>query len=109
MPTAAEMQELIDECTWTATGSGYTVTGPNGNSIFLKASGMMTYRGAPRSSNESGLYWVGDADTRVRPNGEKMVSNAQALRFNRTGYSLDAPKMDYFARAGGIQVRAVHD
>ncbi len=109
MPTREEMQELVDECTWEATSSGYKVTGPNGNSIFLTASGMMTYRGMPRGSSESGLYWCGDSDVRVRPNGEKMESNASALRFNRNGYALDKPKVDYFSRAGGIQVRAVHD
>ena len=109
MPTREEMQELVDECTWETTSSGYKVTGPNGNSIFLTASGMMTYRGMPRGSSESGLYWCGDADVRVRPNGEKMESNASALRFNRNGYALDKPKVDYFSRAGGIQVRAVHD
>ena len=45
-PTAAELAELQRECTWTwqedydNTGvSGFLVTGPNGNSIFLSASG----------------------------------------------------------------------
>ena len=41
MPTKAECQELIDSCTWEWTTSnnisGYRVTGPNGNSIFLPA------------------------------------------------------------------------
>lgn len=37
MPTMKEMQELVNNCTWTdpADGKGVTVTGPNGNSIFL--------------------------------------------------------------------------
>ncbi len=43
MPTHKEMQELVDSCTWTWTTKegviGYKVTGPNGNSIFLPASG----------------------------------------------------------------------
>ena len=43
MPTKAEMQELIDNCTWTWTTQdgydGYQVTGKNGNSIFLPAAG----------------------------------------------------------------------
>ena len=43
MPTLDEMQELVDECTWTWTTlngvNGYNVTGPNGNSIFLPAAG----------------------------------------------------------------------
>lgn len=43
MPTHKEMQELVDSCIWTWTTKegviGYKVTGPNGNSIFLPASG----------------------------------------------------------------------
>ena len=43
MPTEAEFQELINNCTWTWTThnghKGYKVTGPNGNSIFLPAAG----------------------------------------------------------------------
>ncbi len=109
LPTAEEMRELVEECTWTASSTGYTVTGPNGNSIFLKASGMMTYKGAPRSSTESGYYWCGDADTRVNSQGKKMTSMASALRFSRYGYNLQDPEVGYASRAGGIQVRPVHD
>ena len=43
MPTKAELGELRAQCTWTweqKNGvNGYTVTGPNGNSIFLPAAG----------------------------------------------------------------------
>lgn len=43
MPTLEEGQELIDKCTWEwceLNGvTGYKVTGPNGNSIFLPATG----------------------------------------------------------------------
>lgn len=60
MPTKAEQQELIDNCTWTLTTEndvkGYKVTGPNGNSIFLPASG---YRDGSSLNNtiSSGYYW----------------------------------------------------
>ena len=41
MPTKAELNELLNNCTWTWTTQnghkGYKVTGPNGNSIFLPA------------------------------------------------------------------------
>ena len=50
MPTNAQMEELINKCTWTwkkitdmngaIRGYGYRVTGPNGNSIFLPAAGF---------------------------------------------------------------------
>ena len=41
MPTYAEFTELNNNCTWTwdSSHNGYTVTGTNGNSIFLPASG----------------------------------------------------------------------
>lgn len=43
MPTNAENEELCKKCKWTWTSknghNGYTVTGPNGNSIFLPAAG----------------------------------------------------------------------
>ena len=44
MPTTAEMQELIDNCTWEWTSvndvEGYRVIGSNGNNIFLPAAGL---------------------------------------------------------------------
>ena len=43
MPTKAELEELVDKCTWTWSEQegrkGYKVIGPNGNSIFLPAAG----------------------------------------------------------------------
>lgn len=39
MPTEAQLKELIEKCDWKFEGNGYTVKGPNGNSIFLPADG----------------------------------------------------------------------
>ncbi len=39
LPTKAQWEELIDNCKWEWTKNGATVTGPNGNSIFLPADG----------------------------------------------------------------------
>lgn len=39
MPTKEEFDELCKKCNWEWTGSGYKVTGPNGNSIYLPAAG----------------------------------------------------------------------
>jgi hypothetical protein len=43
LPTRKEQEELVNKCRWTKIRSnnveGYRVTGPNGNSIFLSASG----------------------------------------------------------------------
>lgn len=56
MPTLEQIKELLNCCTWewtTLNGiKGMLVTGPNGNSIFLPASGY-------RSSSLGSLYYVG--------------------------------------------------
>lgn len=55
MPTVEEQDELLINCTWIWTAqkgvNGYTVTGPNGHSIFLPAAG--TRSSAPYDGN----YW----------------------------------------------------
>ena len=60
MPTAEEIKELIDNCTWdwtTLNGvNGMRVTAPNGNSIFLPAAGYRS-EGAPIVGSK-GCYWV---------------------------------------------------
>ncbi len=60
LPTADEIDELVDECEWTRTTqgghNGYKVTGPNGNSIFVPAAGLRD--GASLgSAGEYGYYW----------------------------------------------------
>ena len=60
MPTKYECQELIDKCKWkwvTVNGvNGYKVTGPNGNNIFLPATG---FRGGSslHYAGSYGDYW----------------------------------------------------
>jgi hypothetical protein len=39
LPTKEQLEELKDKCTWTRTGDGYKVEGPNGNHIYLPAAG----------------------------------------------------------------------
>ena len=60
MPTDDEMQELIDNCTWTWTTQngveGYNVKGPNGNSIFLPAAGYR-YGSSLNDDGYGGDYW----------------------------------------------------
>ena len=60
VPTLADFEELIKNCTWewtTVNGvNGYKVTGPNGNSIFLPSTG---YRDGAVCNNDGkmGEYW----------------------------------------------------
>lgn len=61
MPTEAEFQELIDECTWiwtTLNGkNGYKVVSKsNGNSIFLPAAGWR-YGTSLYNDGSDGHYW----------------------------------------------------
>ena len=60
MPTKAEQDELRNNCTWTWTTqngvNGYTVTGPNGNSIFLPAAGCRDGSGVYYGASY-GYYW----------------------------------------------------
>ena len=66
MPTDAELIELRTECTWTWTTqngvNGYTVTGPNGNSIFLPAAGYRSSSGLYYAGSYS-FYWSSSLDT----------------------------------------------
>ena len=60
MPDEAEMNELMDECTWEWTAehgiNGTKVTGPNGNSIFLPAAGFRNFTSL-YFLGERGSYW----------------------------------------------------
>lgn len=56
LPTYAELEELDSKCTWSWTGSGYRVTGPNGNSIYLPAAGWHNGTSA-NYVGRYGHYW----------------------------------------------------
>ena len=65
MPTAAEFEELLNNCTWTYNESngGYTVQGINGNTIFLPKTNFYygatpsDYAGFYRTSSLSDSKW----------------------------------------------------
>ena len=65
-PTATEMRELRDNCVilWTVQKGtrGFLFTGPNGNSIFLPASGEREGAGH-RGENSLGMYWSSSLST----------------------------------------------
>ncbi len=64
LPTAYDIDELVNKCTrtWTSQGghNGYKITGPNGKSIFIPAAGCcandLYYAG------EIGVYWSATPD-----------------------------------------------
>ena len=100
LPTQAEMQELIDKCTWTWTSqggrNGYRVTGTNGSSIFLPAAGSR-YGSSFNSSRDSGYYWSSTPD-------ESDARNAYNLIFGSSVHYLY-----WDSRYYGESVRPVSD
>lgn len=68
MPTVGEVKELLDKCTWEWTSqngvNGRKVTGPNGNSIFLPATGYRD-EGGLKVQNVQGYYWTGSLYTEM--------------------------------------------
>ena len=57
LPTKEQWEELKAECRWSWTGSGYKVTGPNGNSISLPAAGWRYCDGSVDGVGSYGYYW----------------------------------------------------
>lgn len=62
IPTRSEFEELRDECTWAWTSnyngaSGFIITGINGKSIFLPASGCRSSYSLDDCDKE-GCYWL---------------------------------------------------
>lgn len=105
LPTKDELQELIDECTWEATSSGYLVTGPNGNSITIPAYGNTGYKGYSYRGNE-GIYL---RSGQARENSDNMSYFLYAGR-NGYGASFSKPEVkNWLSHEGGCQVRPVHD
>ncbi len=99
IPTYAEIEELKNECTWEWTSqgghNGYEVTGKNGNSIFLPATGyryglMLYFDGV------SGFYW---SSTPHESN-----TNSYILLFESRFYILE-----HYSRYNGRTVRPVSD
>lgn len=103
MPTAEEIEELIDNCTWdwtTLNGvTGMRVTGPNGNSIFLPAASYR-YGTSSYDVGSEGCYWVptlffGD------------INAAYCLCFNRKGFVSYFGDLSVCGRDYGLSVRPV--
>lgn len=105
IPTLEQMQELLDLCDWTATGYGYSVRGPNGNTIYLPAVGQYTYMGGPRRTEEAAYYMT----STERHNSETDDSSHYGLLGSRGyGNALGAPSIvGWMSKCGGKQIRPV--
>ena len=96
LPTREQLDELRSrQLTWTWNGRGYTVTGPNGHSIFLPAAGFRYCSGDVNYVGSDGYYWSST------PNGS---ADAWYLNFSSGGVG-----MGYYYRCDGRSVRLVHN
>ena len=99
MPTSAEYNELLNNCTleWTTQNgvNGYKVIGPSGASIFLPAAGYR-YGSSLKSAGSDGSYWMST------PNVYFGNYNACGLDFGS-----DFHYMCNFYRYSGLSVRPV--
>ena len=105
MPTKAQMDELINLCTWTYTNSildggqsGYTVTGKNGNSIFLPLGGYRQYLNLDRGGS-CGCYWSAMVS-------QNMAADAYYLLFEINAPSGNA-RVNAEERVRGFNIRPV--
>ena len=87
MPTLEECEELVENCTWEWTEingiGGYTITGTNGNSIFLPATGFREYAdfcpvGQALPDGLYGFYW----SKSLKPNYNSTI--ASGISFDQT-------------------------
>ena len=100
LPTKAEMNELIEKCTWTLASLdgqiGYKVTGPNGSSIFLHAAGLC-YDSVLYFAGMFGNYWSST-------NSESDVKNAYCFDFDGARHECVLTSRDT-----GMSIRPVSD
>ena len=105
MPTYDEMEELVDNCTWTWTTengvNGYLVTGPNTNSIFLPAAGNRNGTSLYNAGSD-GVYWSST------PIGSDDAFNLGYV-VNGHSISISGPGVGYSFRYLGRTVRPVSE
>lgn len=103
-PSCEEFKELIDNCTWTWTTkgehNGYTITGKNGNSIFLPASGR---GGEYDDALEVGVHGYYYTSSPINDQ-YSLHDTVHGLIFSRNLYDI----ME-FTLWGGLSIRAVCD
>lgn len=101
MPTRDEFKELVDRCIWKWTifngVKGHLVIGPNGNRIFLPATGNRGNMGI-YDVGSHGYYWTGtlDESSNYDANGIELFENFRMLNLK-----------EQYRRYRGLTVRPV--
>ena len=100
MPSLDQQQELVDHCTWTKTTvngvDGHLITGPNGNTMFLPASGAR-FESTLNFAGTYGFYWSRTLDALSPP-----IAYCLYFSLGNTHFC-----SNYYARYNGFVVRAV--
>lgn len=95
LPTKEQCEELNAVCQWMWNGSGYRVTGPNGNYIVLPAAGDRNCFGTVNYVGSYGFYWSST------PKGSDYAWNLY--------FGSGSVLVDVLGRCCGLSVRLVQD
>ena len=107
MPTADELQELIDNCTWTTLGSGATArfkitSDINGNSIIIPAVGYQT-TGTSTTEAKAPYLLLWSSSINADDNGQAKILERRTIVTN------NVKRIGNASRYKGLPVRAVLD
>lgn len=109
LPTGKELAELSKKCQWkweTIDGcNGFIVIGPNGNSLFLPASGEKGTAKSPLFLGECGYYWSADSYYVGNSDMWDCVWGAWGYTFSNNGFRSGS----WSNRSGGRPVRPVSE
>ena len=98
IPTRAQVDELLKKCSWAwgTTGgmAGYTVTGPNGSTIFLPAAGKRVNE-QTQDKGTAGYFWASAL-------ADRSDNEAFTLEISSTKHAID-----YEFRYLGLPIRPV--
>lgn len=97
LPTEAEWQELYDKCKWSwevRDGiGGRVITGTNGNSIFIPASGVC-FDKSVLIRGSIGIYWTNNTE----PEQADVPKSSKGLYFDSANiYSISYPRTNEFS------------
>jgi len=101
MPTKEDVEELIDNCTWTFDSingqCGFYVEGKNGNKIFIPMAGTK-WQKSLEYANMRGYYWTSNLDTVGDVFGIGLFLSRKGAQFG-----------EKYNRGSGRNIRPVHD